>query len=271
MQKRSWKNLDEAINAAIEEVMVSQPTSKSLTPFERKWGPMGTSFYTWARMNQVVMLRMFAQNNREINIAQDLLYNINVAMGYAPQNTGTPYPNTSMVPSYLGSKTGGVVVPVAGVPVLMQPVLNYNDGMNFYGLQIDLSKPLMENIIGISNGRPVGLVWQIASIPAKNMSIAANLVQKAITQRNPQTGQGLNIQTPLDLYREFLLPLAGRPGQIGAAITNVDQAPDKSILTFFNYISGARATNLIAPSVQKVAKIEQGQRQNEFLKRLGLK
>lgn len=271
MQKRSWKSLDEAIEAAIKEVAVSQPTSKSLTAFERKWGRMGTSFYTWARMNQVVMLRMFAQNAREINIAQDLLYNINTFIGYNPQNTGSAYPNNAAVPSYMSAKSGGVIVPVNGVPVLTQPSLPYNEGGNFWGLQVDLSKPLEENIIGISNGRPVGLVWQVASIPAKNMSIAANLAQKIITQRNPQTGQGLDVNNGWDAYREFVQPLLGRPGQLGAAATNVMETPDKSILAVINWLTGARATNLIDPGVGKVAKIEQGQRQNEFLKRLGLK
>jgi hypothetical protein len=267
MQERSWKSLDEAIEAAIKEVAVSQPTSKSLTAYERKWGRMGTSFYTWARMNQVVMLRMFAQNTREINIAQDLLYNINTFMGYNPQNTGSAFPNNAGVPSYQSSKAGGIIVPVNGVPILMQPSLPYNEGGNFYGLQIDLSKPLEENIIGISNGRPVGLVWQIASIPAKNMSIAANLVQKIITQHNPQTGQGLEVNNGWDAYREFVQPLLGRPGQLGAAATNFMETPDKSLLAVFNWITGARATNLLDPGSQKVAKIEQGQRQNEFLKR----
>jgi len=277
LQSRSWKNLQEGIDAAVKELAVWQPTAKSLSPFERKYGRLATSYYTWMRMAQVATMHLFLENNRSINIAQDLLYNLNTLNGYNPQNTGTAYPSNNLAPSFLTSKVGQVLFTGSALPtpepIVADPQLIYAQAINFWGMQVDLSKPFAENIIGVSNGRPVGIFPQLAAVPAKNMMLAASPIYKAIFQRNPVTGQGLNISTPMDWFNEFVAPELGGPGQAAGAFGNLLTGTDanKSTLSLIKKLSGMGLMEPASPNMQKTTKLENSARFNEWLKNTGQK
>ncbi len=242
LNSRSWKSLDEAMEAIAQELAVYHPTPKGLASTERKWGRVAfLTYYTWMRQAHIAVTRQFLENHRNISAVNSLLYTWNTAQGYQPQNRGVSYSNTSAVPSYLSARVGGAVItdrsPVVGglvsgtggggqlgrdaffggaIPVgqvgMSQLMIPIYDVINFWNLRVDPSRPLDENILNIG-GRDFtqmpGLLGQVTENFGKNISLFGEPFYAALTGRDPSTGKPINTEGAAG-FIDYLMSFIGQ-------------------------------------------------------------
>lgn len=286
MRSRSWNSIQEAVDAAVREVAIYHPTAKSLAAFERKWGRAVTSYYTWMRMAHVATYRMFMENNREINAVTKALYAFNAAQGYQPQNVGSAYPDQTKVPDFMADKTGAVLFDgdlASGMQVVSStPPIIFNDVLNYAAFRIDLSKPLLENIIGIgANAEPIGLIPQVGATITKNMAIGAPTLYELLFRRDPN-GKPIETRDFNDVFDNFILPYLGAGGQAlktsGAYIqqnkrpenTTNPYTKDQQQIDLLNLLTRMRLQLPNDPKNLTSGQKRQQVRINDFIERLGL-
>ena len=229
LTSRSWKSLDEAMDAINLELSIYHPTPKGLAPTERKWGRVAfLTYYTWMRQAHIATWRMMLQNHREISAVNTLLYSWNTSQGYQPQNKGTSYSDTTAVPSYLATRVGGAVLteqtpgvggllsgtgterPMAGAEAfftgggvstgrvgMTQLMIPFYDVINFWDLKVDPNRPLDENILNIGSrdfSQVPGIPAQIARNFGKNITLVGEPIYTALTGMDPSTGKPANTE-----------------------------------------------------------------------------
>ena len=243
LNSRSWKSIDDAMEKIALELAVYHPTPKGLAATERKWGRVAfLTYYTWMRQAHIAVTRQLLENHRNISAVNSLLYTWNTAQGYQPQNRGVSYSDSSAVPSYLSSRVGGAVITdtspvvgglISGIPEgsqqtgleaflggaiptgrvgISQTMIPFYDVINFWGLRVDPSRPLDENILNLG-GRDFtqmpGLVGQVTQNVGKNISLFGEPIYAAITGQDPSTGKPINTEGAAG-FLDYLISFFGQ-------------------------------------------------------------
>lgn len=261
MHGRSWGSIDEAMAAIADEIALFHPTAKSLASGERQWGRFATTYYTWMRMAQVGMIRMIAENTREVIAVQKLMYEWNreqLGEDNRPINIGTGYggdPNA--MPSYLSSTAGVSRITGANLQTLLESTglntltgdvpaslegkelqlifpLMYNDALNYWKADVDpyrdLESELFSGMIGpAGDGMNPGLI----PILGKNISLIGDPLIKLLYGIDPATGKKVEINNLGDFGREFLSSNVGflKPLEAATGVTLTPQGFAPSELT----------------------------------------
>lgn len=283
IEGRSWGNIQDAIDAAVKELAVYHPTAKSLSAFERKWGRLATSYYTWMRMAHVATFRMFMENNREINAVNKALYAFNSAQGYQPQNVGSAYPDQRAVADFQ-AKTVGTVLGNANfggqdLVLVSTPPIIWNDVLNYWSLSIDLSKPLEENVYGIgANAEPTGILPQIGANITKNMAIGGTTLYEMLFRRD-LNGKPVETKNINDVYDNFIAPNMGVFSTIGKTSgayipqnkrpenTKNPYTKDQQTIDTLNLLLRMRLQNVNDPKTLKSGTNHMTSRIKDFIKR----
>ena len=223
LNRRTWSSVDQAMDAVSREIALFHPTAKSLTAAERQFGRFATTYYTWMRMAQVGMLRMVAENTREISAIQKTLYEWNrEQMGddNRPINVGTGFGgDPNLAPAYLSSTAGvgrisgrtlqnivgplGIVVPDALLDKELQFIypLMYNDALNYWKADFEPYRdPEGEIISSVLGGAGSGMNPGIAGVLGKNISLIGEPVVGLLYNRDPATGRRLDFKTFNDVF-----------------------------------------------------------------------
>lgn len=287
IEGRSWATMQDAIDAAVKELAVYHPTAKSLSAFERKWGRLATSYYTWMRMAHVATYRMFMENNREINAVNKALYAFNAAQGYQPQNVGSAYPDQRAVADFqaktVGTVLGNANFGGADLTLVATPPIIWNDVLNYWSLSIDLSKPLEENIYGIgANAEPTGILPQIGADLTKNMAIGGTSLYEMLFRRD-LNGKPVETKNINDIYDNFIAPNLGVYSTIGKVSgtyipqnkrpenTKNPYTKDQQTIDMLNLLLRMRVQNPNDAKVIKSGTQHLTTRVNDFIKRQGNK
>ena len=258
MRGRVWRNLDEALDFAADEIAIFHPTNKSLGSFERRNSALISSFYTWLRMAHVMVFKMAMENYRELYAINKGLYALNSMDGEPPQSMGTPFSQPEKVADWYRYRVGQVIIPGVtdeGALGIRTPFA-WSEVLNSYQFFFDVAASLNENVTGM--GR------QTAEVIARSGPIAGQLASKFLLGYDPSTGRTVDIKTAGDVAEEFvnLLPALTGPakGFFGVDLaqetgTLVDRilgttrlpsqqkevTPDKALLARLNNLLGVAA------------------------------
>ncbi len=232
MHSRSWGSIDEAMAAIADEIALFHPTAKSLAAGERQWGRFATTYYTWMRMAQMGMLRMIAENTREVLAIQKLMFEWNrEQMGEEnrPANIGVGYGgDINQVPSYLSSTAGVSRITGANLQTLLESSglnritgdvpaslegkelqlifpLMYNDALNYWKADIDPYRDLESELFsGMMGAAGDGMNPGLLPVLGKNISLIGDPLIKLTYGIDPATGKRVEINNIGDFAKEFL-------------------------------------------------------------------
>ena len=218
LQERSWPSLEIAMDTVAKEVALFHPTAKSLTAFERQWGRFATTYYTWMRMAHSAVLKMMAENTREIIAVQKVLQEFNreqLGDDNRPINIGTSYGgDPNQMPAYYTSTAGisritgenlqgllgplGIDVPAGleGKDLQFMFPLMYNDVFNYTKIDFDPYRSLEQELVsGIFDGAGNGMNPGLGGVLGKNISLVGEPAIGLFYNIDPATGKSLNLET----------------------------------------------------------------------------
>ncbi len=237
IQGKTWNSLEEALSTAANEIALFHPTAKSLAAGERQWGRFVTTYYTWMRMAQMGMLRMIAENSREVLAIQKLMYEWNreqMGEDNRPINIGVGYGgDLNKMPAYLTSTAGvtritgqnlqsvlqstGLTALTGDVPQslldnelqLIFPIM-VNDALNYSKMDFDPYRDLEgEFFSSVMGGSGNGMNPGLLPVLGKNVSLIGDPLIKVFLGYDPATGKKVEINNLGDFTREFLTSNVG--------------------------------------------------------------
>lgn len=168
IESRSWRSLDEALNAAQREVNKFHPTIQSLSASERKFIRPIFSYYTWQRGAHFAFLDMALNHTSAMTLYSKAQYNAEQGAGLQPQSFGNPFPTNTTVPQYLDYTPYGPGIGIGGEPMIFKRSLlaldildkwkfgydsAYDPSQNFFRNYDQLSKTVAGDISII--GKPI--------------------------------------------------------------------------------------------------------------------
>lgn len=182
MQSRSWKSVEEALNAASAEITRYHPTIQSLSASERKGPRLLFTYYTWLRVAHNAMIDMALNHTSAMLVPSKIQYAQAEGAGLQPQSIANPWALNTLAPSYL---TGSVYAPTSVTPsgstMLYKRSVMPLDLLDTYNFQVDPNKTWDQNALYNASvlGRFIG----------KNTSIVLQPALEWISGTDMQTGQ----------------------------------------------------------------------------------
>lgn len=182
IQSRSWKSVEEALNAASAEVTKYHPTVQSLSASERRGPRLMFTYYTWLRVAHNAFIDMAMNHTGAMLVPSKIQYSQAVGAGFNPQSISDPWASNEFAPSYLTYSTYGPTSTTAsGSKMLYKRSLLPLDVLDTWNFQMDPSKTWDQN--AISNAFAAGRVL------GKNTSLVAQPILEWMTGTDMQTGQ----------------------------------------------------------------------------------
>jgi hypothetical protein len=242
IEERSWKSLDDALDAATAEVNRLHPTIQSLASGERKTTRIAITYYTWLRVAHNVFIDMAINHTGALMVPSKLQFNVAQANGMAPTSIGRPWSQklTEMLPSYLtNSPYGPMWNDAQGKPVLIKPSWLPLDVLSTWTFAYDPAYSTGDNAARniLEGGKIIGASSNVAVQPLLDVIAGENLQTH---QAIPKTAQGL-IDVGLSNFGQIALAKALTDyTPAGKTLTPEDRAR-----TLRNQIAGLRETAVI--------------------------
>jgi hypothetical protein len=107
LEKSSAKTVQEAFDEAGAAVRKWHPDGTDLTPFERTVMKRAIPFYSWMRKSTPLILQSFAMRPGRAMVIPKTLYNFAQTMGMNPDSISDPFPQDSLLPSWLTENVVG--------------------------------------------------------------------------------------------------------------------------------------------------------------------
>jgi hypothetical protein len=168
IQSRSWKSLDDAMQAAADRINMYHPTIQSLASGERKWGRLLFTYYTWIRVAHVAFLDMAANHAGAMLTIPKAMYNYQQMQGFDPTSPAVPFSDKNRLPSYMSySVYGPNAVGPQGARVVRPSFLPL-DILDFWQINIDPTKNAADNALSAASqtGRQIGENISFGAAPA---------------------------------------------------------------------------------------------------------
>ena len=272
IQSRSWKNVNEALDAALEQVNRYHPTIQSLAGKDRRTGRMIFTYYTWLRVAHNAVLDMAMNHEVAMLTTFKAKHTQEEQAGMAPPSIGNAWADTQNTPSYLNQSIYGPSMTGPQGPTVTGESIMPLDVADTWKFTYDPARTLQENIAGnLWSGNTVGNTgWSIGRVIGGNLNPFLRRPLELISGGDLQTGTPSRIKTIQDLVES----LAGDfgPTQLAKGLgwwtptnklpqntTNpMTDADRQQILQ--NWLSGQKQKPIYTPANLKNAYTEQNAR-----------
>lgn len=128
-----YKNVDEMLAAASNDVLKWHPDVSLLSNFETKYMRRIIPFYSWLRGAVPAIAEAIVLNPARVNAFNKASYNIAVASGVNPESLYDPFPEDQMFPSFLTEQVEGPQFKIGDDYFRVNPGLAPWDVMNMLG------------------------------------------------------------------------------------------------------------------------------------------
>lgn len=256
LESRSWKNIDEALDAAIQEVNRFHPTIQSLSATERKFIRPAFTYYTWLRGAHYAFIDMAIHHSSAVTAFNKAQYNVANQQGYQPQSFANLWAPNANVPSYVSYSTYGPSDGINGEPMVFKRSILTNDVMDQWKFRYDpvygLDKNIMNNI---------DVLGQTA---LGSVSIIAKPGITTLTGIDPQTGRPSKVDTAPELADATLANIGfwnlykGLGGKTFSEVAgiNPELTPEERQVLLTNWLTGQRGQRILTEANIKNAKLE---------------
>jgi hypothetical protein len=140
------KNLDEAIQFAIEAAWKYHPNALTLSPYEMRYGRRTFPFYSWVKQAAMALTESAIMHPARTWLAlPKASYNVAIAAGLDPTSLGDPFPQDQLFPSYLRDDMMGPQFQIGGRYISVNPGFASADLFN------ELVANPVEGVVGMVN------------------------------------------------------------------------------------------------------------------------
>jgi hypothetical protein len=187
IEERSYRSLDDALDAAVMEIQRLHPTIQSLASGERKSARIAITYYTWLRVAHNTFIDMAINHAGAMMVPSKLQFNVAESNDMDPANLGRPWSEQAIreYPSYL---TTGVYGPMwkdsMGKPVLIKPSWLPMDVLSTWSFLYDPSKEFKDQF--------AQTVFDAGNIATKSANVAIQPFLAVGMGTSPQTQQRIS-------------------------------------------------------------------------------
>jgi hypothetical protein len=203
IRSRSWKSLDEALDAAAEQVNRYHPTITSLAASERGFPRLAFSYYTWQRGAYTAMIDMLVNHTAAMMVPLKVQYNLARNTGIQPLSIGTPWEDQTNTPQYLNQSVYGPTEKTPQGEKLYKRGFLVQDVADNFNLTWDFAFTPSENIAN-NTSQSGGILKQAGRYLGKNTNMVAQHFGEYMTGSDWQTGGPSQIKNLADLGDAFL-------------------------------------------------------------------
>jgi hypothetical protein len=140
------KNLNEAIQFAVEAAWKYHPNALTLSPYEMRYGRRTFPFYSWVKQAAMALTESAIMHPARTWLAiPKASYNVAIAAGLDPTSLGDPFPQDQLFPSYLRDDMMGPQFEIGGRYISINPGFASADLFNEL-----LANPI-EGVVGMAN------------------------------------------------------------------------------------------------------------------------
>lgn len=263
MQSRSWNSLDEALNAAVEEVGRYHPTIQSLSASERRYPRIAFTYYTWLRVAHNALLDMAMNHTAAMMVPSKFQYQQAEQNGLEPTSFGNPWLDKTSTPNYLNYSVYGPTENGPNGPVIYKRSFLPLDVLDTWNFTWDPARTMDQNAFMALGeaGRVVG----------KNFNLVAQPFIEWGTGTDIQTGKPSQVKDVQTLGDKLI----GNIGTVGLlkglgiytptnkqeGTANPQTAEDEARIGR-NWLTGQKETWVNTPQNIKNAQSEQSARAN---------
>jgi hypothetical protein len=247
LQSRSWKSVNEAMNAVNETMNRYHPTIQSLAGAERTGPRLAITYYTWLRVAHNAFIDMAMNHTAAMMVPSKLQYNAATTAGLTPTSVGKPWSPDITAPNYLTYSVYGPTTTGQNGPTMIRPgflALDVLDTWNFtydpaYSVSqnIEKNKMLLAKTL-VSSGNQVALSLAEGMLPISLRTFAPktnDTVEGEVGSFLDQFGwtklaEGLNLYTPTNKQE---------------GNTKYPLTPEERAVLLNNWLTGQRKTPVI--------------------------
>ena len=269
IESRTWKNLDEALDAAVTEVNRFHPTIQSLSASERKYIRPIFTYYTWIRGAHYAFIDMALHHTSAAMLFSKAQYNESRDQGFAPQSFGNPWAATNPLPGYVNYSTYAPTKGIGGEPMLFKRSFLLQDVADQWKFSYDLALGIDQNL------------FKNYDVLAKTVSGQSSIIAKPVTgflggNVDPGTGQPSKIDsfaTFADAAMQnvgFWTLYKGLGGQTFAqAAGEAKPTTELERKNFINnWLTGQKGQIIMTEANLKNARMEKSQRAKAILEKM---
>lgn len=263
MQSRSWSSLDEALNAASDQVARYHPTIQSLSASERKYPRMIFTYYTWLRVAHNALLDMALNHTGAMMIPSKFQYQQAEQNGLTPTSFGNPWMDKTSAPNYLNYSVYGPTETGPNGRVIYKRSFLPLDVLDTWNFTYDPARTMDQNAFLA--------LESVGGVLGKNINLVAQPGFEFVTGNDPATGKPSQVK---DLAT-FTDKLVGNIGTVNllkglGLYTPVNKqpgsanpyTPEDQERIVRNFFTGAKETWVDTPSAIKNTQSEQSSRAN---------
>lgn len=203
MQSRSWNSLDEALNAAVEEVGRYHPTIQSLSASERRYPRIAFTYYTWLRVAHNALLDMAMNHTAAMMIPSKFQYQQAEQNGMQPTSFGNPWMDKTSTPNYLNYSVYGPTENGPNGPVIYKRSFLPLDVLDTWNFTWDPARTMDQNAF-LAAG-------QVGRVAGKNANLVAQPAIEWATGTDIQTGKPSQVKDAQTLGDKLI----GNIGTVG--------------------------------------------------------
>lgn len=270
MREGKFNTLQEAMNAAGDEVRLYHPTMDSLTASERKGPRLFFSYYTWLKTAHLAMFQMVMNHTAAMTLPSKALFNMAKSNDQeGAYSYGNMWGDKTKTPGYLDYSTYGPVMDGPRGPMLWKPSILQLDVLDTWNFANDPTKTVDQNVWSniSSAGRTLG----------SNMNMVAQPLIQLATQTNMSTGKPEPIKSTQQFADKYVQLLGFTQALKAAGIytpynkidnkTNPLTQRDRD-LAGLNFTFGQRFADTQKPSDVKNAKMEETAKKKRIAEQL---
>jgi hypothetical protein len=268
IESRSWKNMNEALDAAVTEVNRFHPTIQSLSATERKNIRPIFTYYTWLRGAHYAFIDMAIHHTAAMTLFSKAQYNNINQQGYQPTNIGNPWAQNTAIPNYIDYSVYGPQKGIGGEPMLFKASFLAQDVLDTWKFSYDPAYGVFANAQNNVDAATRTIMGSTALIAKPGLT--------QLTGVDPATGRPSKVDSFATLADAatsnfgFMNLYKGLGGQTFAQ--QAGEAPLSSEgekqLWLTNWITGQRQQRILSPANIKNARIENSQRTKAIVDRM---
>ena len=263
MQSRSWSSLDEALNAAADEVARYHPTIQSLSATERKYPRLMFTYYTWLRVAHNALLDMAMNHTAAMMVPSKFQYQQAEQNGLTPTSFGNPWMDKTSSPNYLNYSVYGPTETGPNGRVIYKRSFLPLDVLDTWNFTWDPARTMDQNAFEMSK--------QLGNVVGKNINLVAQPALEFITGNDPATGKPSQVKS-IQTFGDKLIgnigtvnllkglgiytPTNKQPGSANPA------TPEDNARILRNYYTGQKETWVDTASAARNAQSENTSRAN---------
>jgi hypothetical protein len=239
------KNLNEAIQFAIEAAAKYHPNASTLSPYEMRYGRRTFPFYSWVKQAAMALVESSVMHPARTWLAiPKASYNMAIAAGLDPNSLGDPFPTDQLFPSYLREDMLGPQLELGGRYLSINPGFASADVFN------DLLANPIEGVVGMTN--------PAARIPLELLAgsrLGSQAPIRDLSDYIDSSIPGVNYASNITGRSISTLGIQEQAKVASGAKTSFDQ-----YLSAFNWFTGLGVRNLSRPDFINYAEIEERNR-----------